>query len=465
MSGIEHGVDRDATRGLLSSSGFHPTDKGLLRNIIAGAMWTRERAHKAGQAAASTCEFCSSGDVENVRHVVWNCAAWQAVRELHPEAMAAYKDDWPTCLSCCGIVPEKFDAVPAVIIGDGEETSLPGPTLIDLTQPPEAASLLRQETFHNGKVVIWTDGASRDNQRKATRRAGLGCFWATGHPHNISSKLEGDAQTNQRAELAAVLRVLLVERRPLEIRTDSKYVYDGCVKLAKQWRDNCWRTRSGKEVSNRDLWFEILSELSSRPRDSVSFRKVRGHATPQDVEAGRATLLDKAGNDAADALAVAGAASHGLSDEQRRQACAATVVGAAVQRLMVDVWKARGKAARHGQGSSPSDSGDASSSDSSSHSEGSSNSSIFEESSSEPSETDSDVDLVESDIEHVDADDALEDVRVDRQPVVWSHHVPYTPPGTPPDTPPFSFLSRGRILSFVGFTGRQRLTRVRWLEA
>ena len=42
----------------------------------------------------------------------------------------------------------------------------------------------------------------------------------------------------------------------------------------------------------------------------VRFRKVKGHATERDVAEGRATKAERAGNDAADRLAVAGAARH-----------------------------------------------------------------------------------------------------------------------------------------------------------
>ncbi|CAE8649568.1 unnamed protein product, partial [Polarella glacialis] len=41
MSGIEHGIDKDATLALLSGSRLSPLQKGKLRAILAGAIWTQ----------------------------------------------------------------------------------------------------------------------------------------------------------------------------------------------------------------------------------------------------------------------------------------------------------------------------------------------------------------------------------------------------------------------------------------
>ena len=69
---------------------------------------------------------------------------------------------------------------------------------------------------------------------------------------------------------------------------------------------------------------------------TVRITKVPGHATAQDVIAGRFTAFDKFGNDNADALAVSGALLHHLN--QGRDETFATVKAAMdVQRMMVDI--------------------------------------------------------------------------------------------------------------------------------
>ena len=152
------------------------------------------------------------------------------------------------------------------------------------------------------------------------RYAGLGAFWGFDHPFNISTHLDGSEQTNNRAELAAVLRVLRIENRPVEIRTDSAYVHDGIKKHRFAWRARAWTTKRRK-VRNADLWAAIDEILTSRPHGAVELVKVKGHATAEDVRRGRVALEDKQGNDEADTLAVAGAYVNPLA-APRRQAAA-----------------------------------------------------------------------------------------------------------------------------------------------
>ena len=128
------------------------------------------------------------------------------------------------CLKVCGIMPE------------GGVACDPTADVIDLTRP-EASVLPRrstsdtwpfghsvnrwEEVFVNGRVVVFTDGACQGNQFRRLRSAGFGAFWGVGHPFNVSEPLQGQEHTNNRAELMAVLRVLELELRPIEIRSDS----------------------------------------------------------------------------------------------------------------------------------------------------------------------------------------------------------------------------------------------------
>ena len=75
--------------------------------------------------------------------------------------------------------------------------------------------------------VIWTDGASSHNQDSRFRRAGSGIFYGHEHALNWSGLLPGLAQSNQRAELFAVLVACLRDPRPLDIRSDSEWVCKG----------------------------------------------------------------------------------------------------------------------------------------------------------------------------------------------------------------------------------------------
>ena len=114
--------------------------------------------------------------------------------------------------------------------------------------------------------------------------------------------MRGSWQSNQRAELQAAIAALRAEDRPIEIRTDSKYVLDGVgVRLAR-WRRSDW-----SDVDNGDLWHEMDDLLQARPVGSVLLTKVKGHAKMSEVRSGRIAWEDKSGNDAADVLARRGA--------------------------------------------------------------------------------------------------------------------------------------------------------------
>ena len=207
-----------------------------------------------------------------------------------------------------------------------------------------SGQLFDHEQLIDGHVVVYTDGACENNQHASLRRAGIGAWWCNDHEKNISRPLEGHVQTNQRAELAAVLQVLHRETRALHIKSDSEYVVKGVNQRRFAWSN----TRFHK-VSNADLWQQVHALLQTR---ECSFRisKVKGHATQRDVRSGIVKPEDKYGNDAADRLATAGAAEHGLSDVLVRLHKARSEVTADVQAMMVGILQLRGTKTPPGRG-------------------------------------------------------------------------------------------------------------------
>ena len=91
--------------------------------------------------------------------------------------------------------------------------------------------------------------------------------------------------TNNRMELKAVLEILkhlkdLPLHPNLTIRTDSKYLINGLNNWIKGWKQNGWRTASGKPVLNQDLW-----EALDRARIAdVELEFVKGHNGDPDNE-------------------------------------------------------------------------------------------------------------------------------------------------------------------------------------
>ena len=120
------------------------------------------------------------------------------------------------------------------------------------------------------QVLFYADGACRNNGH-ADPKAG----WAfvLNPNRSISGCLEqrgpfGDpgAQTNNRAELRDVLAALRLRHwvgeglKTIVFATDSEYVAEGATMWARNWVRNGWRTNSGAEVKNKDLWEMLLGE-------------------------------------------------------------------------------------------------------------------------------------------------------------------------------------------------------------
>lgn len=165
-------------------------------------------------------------------------------------------------------------------------------------------------------IKIYTDGSSLGNGG-AHSVAGIGVYFGPQDQRNISASLSGARQTNQRAELAAILRALEVapRNRKAAIYSDSSYAIKCVTEWFRRWRTNGWLNSSKKPVENRDLIQKVIEHLENRCKQheessqqerglggeywnrgaaGVEFIWIKGHA--QD-----------AGNIAADALAVAGA--------------------------------------------------------------------------------------------------------------------------------------------------------------
>ncbi|KAI5285617.1 hypothetical protein KEM54_000425 [Ascosphaera aggregata] len=144
---------------------------------------------------------------------------------------------------------------------------------------------------------IYTDGSSLANGRLGAQ-AGVGVYFGPGDERNVSEPLEGDRQTNQRAELTAILQALDIapRSRDVKIYSDSQYSIKCVTVWFHKWRSNGWKNAANKPVENKDLITTIIDRIEER--DSLGsktiFEWVKGHNK-------------NPGNEAADQLAVNGA--------------------------------------------------------------------------------------------------------------------------------------------------------------
>ncbi len=121
-------------------------------------------------------------------------------------------------------------------------------------------------------IKIFTDGAAKGNPGPG----GYGAVVLLG-----DKVLEVGAgkklTTNNEMELKAVVEALKnVPKtvKEVEIYTDSKYVVEGATGWTFGWVKNGWKTKSGSDVSHKEIWQELIQLLKEI---KVDWHKVPGH--------------------------------------------------------------------------------------------------------------------------------------------------------------------------------------------
>ena len=107
------GVDRPLTLKLYNT--LDPQRRGVLRQILANAVWTRHARARllANLGMSPVCTYCDRGEIENTQHLWWRCSAWTTIRsEYFPgveDIVERYKvSSWPCCTRSCGIFNQVY---------------------------------------------------------------------------------------------------------------------------------------------------------------------------------------------------------------------------------------------------------------------------------------------------------------------------------------------------------------------
>ena len=90
--------------------------------------------------------------------------------------------------------------------------------------------------------------------------------------------------TNNVMEMTAIVKALeqclWMEEKYVRIVTDSNYVKQGISSWIHNWKKNGWKTSSGGDVKNKELWVK-LDELRER-FTMIEWKWVKAHnGTPQ----------------------------------------------------------------------------------------------------------------------------------------------------------------------------------------
>jgi len=105
-------------------------------------------------------------------------------------------------------------------------------------------------------IILFTDGAAKGNPGPG----GWGAIVLT--PEHHVTELGGGSPhtTNNKMELGGAIAALqhVADRpEPVAIYTDSTYLIQGITQWVWGWRKRGWKTASGTDVLNRDLWEEL----------------------------------------------------------------------------------------------------------------------------------------------------------------------------------------------------------------
>lgn len=123
---------------------------------------------------------------------------------------------------------------------------------------------------------MFTDGSSKGNPGPG----GWGAIVV--RPDGHVTELGGGAPmtTNNKMELTATISALAHVREvagPVEIYTDSTYVIQGIREWIHGWRRRGWKTATGADVMNRELWEELSALTAARGARAIAWNYVRGH--------------------------------------------------------------------------------------------------------------------------------------------------------------------------------------------
>ena len=147
------------------------------------------------------------------------------------------------------------------------------------------------------RLVLFTDGSCVGNPGpggwavvvlcEEPRRRGQGRRNPTLHHVQTIKGNEVNSTTNNRMELVAAIQALrwcCPHACAVIVCTDSMYVRNGILEWLPNWRRNGWKTPTGRDIKNQDLWKELVDvvEASSgqggQGQCPITWQWGRGHS-------------------------------------------------------------------------------------------------------------------------------------------------------------------------------------------
>lgn len=178
---------------------------------------------------------------------------------------------------------------------------------------PRPALTAEEKLTHNNHIseyddgfipdyYVYTDGSCKKNGKMGAQ-AGYGIYFGPNDDRNVAQKLTGESQTNNAAELTAVIEVYKIietdvvqNNKKVTIVTDSTYAIYCATTYGRKCHEERWVSTA---MPNKELVksaFYLYNRLEAQT--NIRFRHIRAHTTNNDIHS--------IGNQEADKLAVQG---------------------------------------------------------------------------------------------------------------------------------------------------------------
>ena len=310
--GMEKGIDTMDLRkriNQLRRRGQH-REAGVLLATASAAMWSPARRRLCFGDEAD--DKCSCGEVADDYHRIWgDCANRQdhkdyTISDTLKQRAAEGAKVMP-CFWLRGLCPKEW--------------TIP-PDCTTVNNPSSIGEIANVETIHttSGPTIISTDG-SGGKQTSDRRYRRCGWSWVCLQQQNgwniraaQYGPLPGRRQTNNRAELWAVLQAIRSTTGPLTIYTDSDVTIQG-------WQKEL-HLRHGQRRKNADIWDLIYVALCERapaelhPAKDIKLLHITSHMDAEEAVQRQVSAEAWLGNLLADELASDAAAEHDIPEAQ-----------------------------------------------------------------------------------------------------------------------------------------------------